>query len=48
MGCGGHRLRCPNCGSVPVGVRLWEVHLSTSDWTLTPKEVPSKVQYHIR
>jgi hypothetical protein len=30
---------------VPVGVRLWDVHLLTSDWTLTPKEVPSKVQY---
>lgn len=30
---------------VPVGVRLWEVHLLTSDWARTPKEVPSKVQY---
>lgn len=33
---------------VPVGIRLWEVHLLTSDWTLTPKEVPSKVQYDDR
>jgi hypothetical protein len=32
----------------PVGIRLWEVHLLTSDWTLTPKEVPSKVQYDDR
>ncbi|ACL42081.1 hypothetical protein Achl_4130 (plasmid) [Pseudarthrobacter chlorophenolicus A6] len=31
-----------------VGVRLWNVHLQTSDWTLTPREVPSKVQYDAR
>ena len=30
---------------VPVGVRLYEVHQLTWDWTLIPKEVPSKVQY---
>ena len=28
-----------------VGVRLWTVHQMTSDWTLWPKEVPSKVQF---
>jgi hypothetical protein len=28
-----------------VGVRLWTVHEMTSDWTLWPKEVPSKVQF---
>jgi hypothetical protein len=27
------------------GVRLWTVHRMTSDWTLWPKEVPSKVQF---
>ncbi|UZX05644.1 hypothetical protein F8G81_20985 [Arthrobacter sp. CDRTa11] len=27
------------------GVRLWHVHLQTSDWTLWPREVPSKVQF---
>ena len=33
---------------VPAGVRLYEVHQQTWDWTLTPKEVPSKVQYDDR
>lgn len=28
-----------------VGLRLWQVHEQTWDWTLWPKEVPSKVQY---
>ncbi len=28
-----------------VGVRLWIVHEMTSDWTVWPKEVPSKVQF---
>lgn len=27
------------------GVRLWSVHQQTSDWVLSPKEVPSKVQF---
>lgn len=30
---------------VLIGVRLWNVHLQTSDWVLSPKEVPSKVQF---
>lgn len=33
---------------VPIGIRLWTVYLQTSDWTLWPKEVPSKVQYDDR
>lgn len=33
---------------VPVGVRLYEVHQLAWDWTLTPKEVPSNVQYDDR
>lgn len=28
-----------------VGVRLWMLHEKTSDWTLWPDEVPSKVQF---
>jgi len=27
------------------GVRLWNVHQQTSDWVLSPKEVPSRVQF---
>ena len=30
---------------VLAGVRLWSVHQQTSDWVLSPKEVPSKVQF---
>jgi hypothetical protein len=30
---------------VVAGVRLWSVHQQTSDWVLSPKEVPSKVQF---
>jgi hypothetical protein len=30
---------------VLAGVRLWNVHQQTSDWVLSPKEVPSKVQF---
>lgn len=30
---------------VLVGTRLWNVHQQTSDWVLSPKEVPSKVQF---
>lgn len=28
-----------------LGLRLWQVHEQTWDWTLWPREVPSKVQY---
>ncbi|PYI66324.1 hypothetical protein CVV68_15015 [Arthrobacter livingstonensis] len=28
-----------------VGMQLWTVHQMTSDWTLWPTEVPSKVQF---
>src|SRR5881392_901802 len=30
---------------VLAGVRLWNVHQQTSDWVLSPKAVPSKVQF---
>jgi hypothetical protein len=30
---------------VLAGVRLWSVHQQTSDWVLSPKEVPSRVQF---
>lgn len=30
------------------GIRLWTVHQQTSDWTLWPREVPSKVQFASR
>lgn len=30
---------------VIAGVRLWSVHQQTLDWVLSPKEVPSKVQF---
>jgi hypothetical protein len=30
---------------ISAAVQLWNVHRMTSDWTLWPKEVPSKVQF---
>lgn len=30
---------------IAIGLRLWDIHQTTSGWTLWPKAVPSKVQF---